>query len=490
MNYDDFVRGKSNDAPPTGIPGAECANPHLFQFQRDTVRWALRRGRAAVFYDTGLGKTRIQLAWAQHVAQHTGGRVLILAPLAVASQTVREGDAIGVKVTYARSMAEATGSITIANYEMLPHFDASAFSAVVLDESSILKDYSSSTRNAIIGMFKHTPFRLACTATPSPNDFTELGNHAEFLGVMSRTEMLAMYFAHDGGSTQDWHIKGHGRTAFWRWVCSWAAMVKRPSDLGYDDGGYDLPALDMHEHIVRATVEQAHATGMLFAEAASTLQEQRVARRATMADRVAIAARLVARDPDEPWIVWCELNDESDALTRAIPGAVEVRGSDSREAKENAARWFIGETACPCGREDRVDGPMCGCGRAVTSRRVLVSKSSIFGWGLNWQHCARVCFVGVSHSFEQWYQAIRRCWRFGQRRVVTCHVVSSELEGAVLDNLRRKEADASRLAEEMRRYTSAMVSEAVRGAERERDAYEPNVKMTTPRWVKSDRSAA
>ena len=461
--YEDFIRGKDMIAASTGIAGAEVDAPWLFPFQRDLVRWSLRRGRAAIFADTGLGKTRAQLAWADAVATHTGGRVLILAPLAVATTgTVPEGERIGIKATYARKQPNAE-RITVANYEMLEHFDPSEFEGVALDESSVLKDFTSSTRTALIDAFAATPFRTAYTATPSPNDFTELGNHAEFLGVMRRVEMLAMFFTHDGGSTQDWTIKAHGREAFWRWVCSWAALVKRPSDLGYDDTGYILPPLDMHQITVAATADQARSQGKLFAEAAHGLNEQRAARRSTLTDRVALAAAEVAKEPDEPWVVWCELNDESEALAKAIPGAVEVRGSMTAEQKADAlAKFARGEI------------------------RVLITKASVAGQGLNWQHCARIVYVGVSHSFEQWYQSIRRCWRFGQKRIVKCIVITSELEGEVLANLRRKEADAAKLAEEMRRYTSAIVSENVRGAEREQTAYEPTVEMVVPAWLRTE----
>lgn len=466
-DYQDLLRRKDLHVPPTGISGAVVDSPHLFQFQRDLTQWALRRGRAALFADTGLGKTRMLLTWADSVATHTGGRVLVLAPLAVATTgTIPEGERIGIDVRYARKQSDAS-RITVTNYDMLHEFDPSAFAGVVLDESSILKDETSKSRNAIISAFASTPFRLACTATPSPNDFTELGNHAEFLGVMRHVEMLAQFFTHDGGSTQDWHLKGHAREKFWRWVCTWAALVKSPADLGYDAGAYDLPPLVMHDHIVKATCEQAMASGKLFAEPASTLIEQRSARKASMSERVAIAASLAAAEPTEPWIFWCELNDESNALAKAIPGAVEVRGSMSREEKEAAIFGFIGG-----------------------KHRAIVSKGSIMGFGLNLQHCARAAFVGVSHSFEQWYQAIRRNWRFGQTREVHCHIITSELEGDVLTNLRRKEADARKLAEEMRRYTAAIVRENVKGSERESDAYEPTVDMTIPAWIKSDRSAA
>jgi hypothetical protein len=461
--YHDFLRRKDMLVPTTGIADATVDVPWLFDFQRDLVQWAEHRGRSAIFADTGLGKTRMQATWAEDVASAAGGRVLILAPLAVAQQTIREAADLGIKITYARDRA-AIGRLMITNYDIVDRFSAADFTGVVLDESSIIKDATSSTRNALIEMFAATPFKLCCTATPSPNDFTELGNHAEFLGIMRRQEMLAKYFVHDGGSTQDWYLKGHAREKFWQWVCSWAAMVKSPADLGYDASAYDLPPLNMHEHIVPATAEQAKAQGKLFAEPASTLQDQRSARRASMSDRVAIARDLVMGEPSEPWIVWCELNDESAALARSIPDAVEVKGSMKPDDKEWALTGF-----------------------ANGRHRVLVTKPKIAGFGLNWQHCARIVFVGVSHSFEQWYQAIRRNWRFGQKRPVECHIITSELEGAVLANLRRKEADARQLAEEMRRYTAAIVQENIRGAERESDAYDPQVQMVIPAWVRTER---
>lgn len=463
MSYSEFLASKDAIAAVVGIDNPKFKASSLFPFQADIVRWALRRGRAAVFADTGLGKSRMQISWADAVASHTGGKVLILAPLAVASQTVREGEAIGIDVRYARSQAGVEGAITIANYEMLHHFDPLSFDAIVIDESSCLKDFTSSTRNEIIESFAATPFKLPCSATPSPNDFTELGNHAEFLGIMRRTEMLSKFFTHDGGSTQDWALKGHAKEAFWRWVCSWACLVKRPSDLGYDDAGYILPPLEMFEHVVKATADQARAQGLLFAQSAVGLTEQRQARKASLSDRVKLAVDIVAAEPDEAWIVWCELNDESDALTSSIPGAVEVRGSQKDDVKEALLTGF-----------------------ANGDHRVLITKPSIAGAGLNLQRCARMVYVGVTHSFEQFYQSARRTWRFGQKRAVKSHIITSEIEGSVLANLRRKEQEASKLAEEMRRYTAAIVTENIRGAERESDGYDPQVPMSVPSWLAAE----
>lgn len=459
-DYDNFLAKKSYSAVATGIEDPPPLGLYLFPFQQDITRWALRRGRAAVFADTGLGKTRMMLEWARVVHEHTAQSILILTPLAVAAQTVREGEAIGITATLCRTSADLRPGINVTNYDRLHNFNADDFGGVVLDESSCLKDFTSATRNQLIESFKETPFRLACTATPSPNDFTELGNHAEFLGVMTRTEMLAMYFVHDGGSTQDWRIKGHAVKPFWRWVCSWAALVRKPSDLGYEDGAYALPPLTVTEHRVAMSQTDAFKAGQLFATAAQTLNEQRAAKRATIDARVARAASVIAAEPQELWLVWCELNAEGDALADTIPGAVQIAGADDRADKESRLLAFA-DGAIP----------------------VLVSKPSIAGHGMNFQKCARMVFVGVSHSFEEWYQAIRRSWRFGQTRPVQVHVVISDAEGAIVENLKRKQADAARMGDEMSRETGATVREAVRGLVRDSTPYEPKIRMRIPRWL-------
>ena len=447
-DYAGFLTIKRLAAPAAGFTVApETLPAALFPFQRDIVRWALRRGRAAIFAGTGLGKTALQLAWAESVCRQTGGDVLILAPLAVAEQTVREGAKFGITVRHAHDGADVKTGITVSNYERLHRFDLARFAGVVLDESSILKSYDGATRTQIIEAFDRTPYRLACTATPAPNDYTELGNHAEFLGVMSRVEMLSMFFVHDGGSTQDWRLKGHAEADFWRWVASWAVMIRTPSDLGYDDGAFALPPLEMGQRTVQ--VDWAPA-GMLFGVEATSLTDRRDARRASLAARVAEAAAIVATDPAEPWIVWCDLNAEGDALTAAIPGAVQITGSDPEETKAQRMLGFA-------------DGAI----------RVLVTKPAIAGFGMNWQHCARVVFVGLSDSWEQYYQAIRRCWRFGQRRPVQCYVVTSTAEGAVAANIQRKEQDADRMAAAMVEHMRDLNIEAISGTERQTDDYVP-----------------
>ena len=462
--YLDFLRRKTWTTVATGF-AAGVLPAGLFPFQADLVRWACRRGRAALFVDTGLGKTAMQLAWAQQVIDHTGGSVLILAPLAVAAQTVREATKFGMVATLCRNGADATAGINVTNYDRLHRFDPEAFGGVVLDESSCLKDFTSATRTTLIDSFRATPHKLCCTATPAPNDFTELGNHAEFLGVMTRSEMLAMYFVHDGGSTQDWRVKGHAEGIFWQWVCSWAACVRKPSELGYDDGGFALPPLVMTEIVVPATEAQARAQGRLFVDLATTLAEQRAARRASTGARVAVCAEAVAREPDKQWLIWCELNAEGDALTAAIPGAVQVAGADALEDKEQRILDF-----------------------AEGRTRVLVSKPSICGHGVNLQRCSRVAFVGVSHSFEQFYQAVRRCWRFGQTEPVHCYLVLGEAEGPVRDNLRRKQADAERMTDAMTAYTAQLVRAQVRGLTRDVTTYRAETEMQLPKWIDGARA--
>lgn len=438
MDYLEFLKGKLAHDAPSGFDD-EVATPHLFDFQRDLVRWALRRGRAAIFASTGLGKTRMQLEWARRVATHAGGKVLILAPLAVAAQTAHEAHDIGMEVSVCREHADISHAVSVTNYERLHRFDASVFSGVVLDESSCIKHYTSKTLTTMLESFGRTPFRLAATATPAPNDWTELGTHAEFLGVCSREEMLAEFFCHDGGETQVWRLKGHAQREFWRWVASWGALVRNPADIGYDGSAHVLPALRTHQHTIAVETHRIFSTGHLFPDDNASLMERKDARRESLADRVAACAAIV-NDSDEPWIVWCDLNAEGDALREAIPDAVEVRGSDDIEEKERRLEDF-----------------------AAGRIRVLVTKPSIAGFGLNWQHCARMAFVGLTDSWESYYQAVRRCWRFGQTREVEVHVFASELEGAVVRNIERKAADAESMSDALSKETASVVRAEVAG---------------------------
>lgn len=462
--YSEFIDRKLTSVPPTGIPhaGAALLPDGMFDFQRVLVSWALRRGRAAIFADTGLGKTRMQLAWADAVHRETGHDVLILAPLAVAQQTVMEGAEIGVKVKQCRDGSEVESGITITNYDRLHRFDTSRFGAVVLDESSVIKHHTSRTLALLLEAFDQTPFKLCATATPAPNDWTELGTHAQFLGICTQVEMLSEYFVHDGGDTQTWRLKGHAREQFWRWVASWAALVRKPSDLGFDDTRYNLPALHVFQHTT--TTDAEPEAGMLFALEASTLSERRKARRASLDARVQACAEMVNAD-QQPWIVWCDLNDEGDALRAAIPDAVEIRGSDDSDVKEQHLIDF-----------------------AAGRIRVLITKPSIAGFGLNWQHCARMAFVGVTDSWEAYYQAVRRCWRFGQKREVEVHIFASDLEGAIVSNLQRKERDALAMADSLSAETHDAVMQEVTGNVRQSNPYSPSRTVEIPAWLVSERN--
>jgi hypothetical protein len=459
MNYPDFVSRKLAMIPPAGIDDRAVNVDHLFPHQADLARWAARRGRAAVFADTGLGKMRIELAWADAVSRTTKRDAIILSPLAVAPQIVIEGQRIGIEVTHALDDSDVRSGINVINYDRLHKIDPERFGAVVLDESSIIKHHDTKTLKALLDAFSRTPYRLPASATPAPNDWTELGTHAEFLGICTRSEMLAEYFVHDGGDTQTWRLKGHAKAAFWRWVASWGAMVRSPADLGHDASLYALPALNVHEHTVRS---HRASEGMLFAMEAQTLSDRRDARKASLDERVRECAAIVNAD-HHPWVVWCDLNAESDALCRAIPGSVEIRGSDDTDTKERRLLDF-----------------------AAGKTRVLVTKPSIAGWGLNWQHCARMAFVGVTDSFEAYYQAVRRCWRFGQSRPVDVHIFASEQEGAVVANLRRKESDAKRMAEELSRETLAAVQEEILGSKRDTNPYNATTSINVPSWLQSE----
>lgn len=439
-DYAEFLRKKAIVDKPTGLTDIPELNPMLFDFQRDIVRWALRRGRAAIFADCGMGKTPMQLEWARHIP----GRVLIVAPLAVSAQTIREAEKFHEeKITYSPD-GTLDSRIVITNYERIEHFDPSMFTGIVLDESSILKSYTGKYRTDLIERFGNVQYRLACTATPAPNDFMELGNHAEFLGAMKRTEMLSMFFVHDGGDTSQWRLKGHAESEFWKWICSWAVMIRKPSDLGYDDGKFILPPLTIDQ----VTVHSEEPTdGMLFAMEAQTLQERQGARRATIEDRVKACADIVNATKDQ-CIVWCDLNDESAALVKAIPDSVEVKGADSEEHKEKSLLGFArGDIRC------------------------LVTKGKIAGFGLNFQSCHNVFFVGLSDSYELFYQAIRRCWRFGQEYPVSCYVITSDIEGAVVKNIKRKEADAARMADMMVENMKDINTTDIRGMERTKSDY-------------------
>lgn len=464
MKYEEFLRKKAVVVPDTGFEVvADDTNPALFDWQRDIVRWTLKKGKAALFEDCGLGKTIQQLEFSKHVAEKTKKPVLIVAPLAVADQTRKEGKRFGYYVQVCRTQKDVVNGINVTNYEMLEHFDPAVFGGVVLDESSILKNYSGTIRTQIIEMFRETPYKLSCTATPAPNDYMELGNQAEFLGVMSRTEMLSTFFVHDGGETSKWRLKGHAEQDFWSWLATWAVVLTNPADIGYDGTGYDLPDKETVEHIVES--EQETAVGevvSMFCVTAKTLTERRDARRNSLEARCQKAAELVAGKPDEQWLIWCDLNDESGTLANLIHESVEVRGSDSPDYK---ARMLNGFT--------------------VGDVQYLISKPSIAGFGLNWQGCHNMIFVGLSDSYEMMYQAIRRCWRFGQTQKVFVHIVTSDAEGAVKENIERKEKQSQRMTEEMVKHTKDILEQEIHGTVRISIPYNPTIEMILPEWLRS-----
>lgn len=435
MDYETFVKQKRRIEVATGHNPSEL-NDHLFDFQHAIVTWAVRRGRAAIFADTGLGKTLMQLSWADEVASHTGGIVLILAPLAVSEQTIEQGSTFGIEVRRVPngSTPDVPG-VWITNYERMDHIDFDSLHGLVLDESSILKSHDGKTRQRIINAAQRIPYRLSCTATPSPNDFEELGNQCEFLGVMTRTEMLATYFVNDTGDTGTWILKGWGQSRFWEWMGSWAVVLRNPSDIGFDGSRYILTAPEYIEHVV-----ETEQSGDLFAKPAQTLAERRKAQRDSIESRCKALADVVNADQSEPWLIWCHLNDEAEMLQQLIPGSVNVQGSDKPEDK--AARMM-----------DFSHGNL----------RVLISKPKICGFGMNWQHCARMAFVGLDDSFEKFYQAVRRCYRFGQKRNVLVHLFTAENEGQILQNLKRKELQHHEMSEKMIAHMKDIMNTELQG---------------------------
>jgi hypothetical protein len=421
MSYEQFLEAKTHVGAEHGFDPIWMPDS-LFPFQAALVEWACRKGRAAIFADCGLGKTPMQLVWAENVARKTDGRVLILTPLAVAFQTVREGEKFGIEVAHRREGLQDGDRIVVTNYERLHYFNAEDFQGVVCDESSILKNFDGSTRKAITDFMRKRPYRLLCTATAAPNDYMELGTSSEALGVMERKHMLAQFFTHDGGDTAKWRIKGHAREhLFWRWICSWARAMRNPSDLGFIDTAFNLPSLHTRQHLVKASQP---LDGYLFDMPAVGLDEQRADLRRTMDERCGMVVDL-CNAHNNPSVCWTNLNAEADAIAKATRGAVNVQGSDSDEAKENAFAAF-----------------------AKGEVRVIVSKPSIAGFGLNWQHCAHMTFF-PSHSYEQYYQCVRRCWRFGQRRDVTVDIVTTDGQSNVLCNMQRKADAASKMFEQI-----------------------------------------
>lgn len=448
-----------------GLAHVPDLNASMFDHQRHSTEFALRKGRASLFLDTGLGKSLCALDWGRVLVEQTNKSVLMLAPLAVAQQHAREATKFGIDAQVVRSGDECGSKrIYITNYDRLDKFDADRFGGVILDESSVIKNFTGKTTRALIDTFAKTKFRLCCTATPAPNDHTELGTHAEFLGAMRREEMLPIWFINDTMDTGTWRIKGHARENFWSWVASWSRCVSRPSDLGFSDEGFALPPLTIDHHEVSADRSfnpgeepKGKLTGQfrLFRIPDTSATSIHAEKRLTIDDRADRVGELLAAEPNESWIVWVDTDYEADAVMARLPGAMEVRGSMKAEEKERRLVAFSE------GRE-----------------RIIVTKPVLGGYGLNWQHCARQCFAGISFSYENFYQAIRRSWRFGQKRAVNVHVVCADTERAIWAVVERKSGDH----EAMKREMVAAMRRSVR-EESSRKIYQPTQEARLPAWL-------
>ena len=453
MEYQEFLKQKTfiNHSY-----GHECHADlsKAFHYQKAAIEWATKKGRCALFEDTGLGKTYQQIMWADSVVKETKGKVLILSPLSVSSQTVNEGSKFGIKINKCRKNEDVKYGINITNYEILNHFDCSQFDGVVLDESSILKNYSGKVRNEIINCFANTPYKLACTATPAPNDMMEIGNHAEFLGVMSRVEMLATFFVHDGGETSKWRLKGHAQKDFWKWLSSWALMIKKPSDIGFSDDGFGLPELNINYHFIEYG---RPIPGKLFKDMAVDLDTQRVVRKGSIKDRLEKVQEIIT---DDQFLIWCDLNDESSILYKKLKNSVEVKGSHTPEFKEESIRHFLSGNT-----------------------KILISKTKIFGFGMNLQQCHNMIFFGLNHSYESFYQAIRRCWRYGQTKPVNVHVIVTDVEQPIIDNIQRKHEQAELMSQEMVKQMAEFTKAEIKQTCRETSIYKTYKKFKMPSFI-------
>jgi len=463
-DYQLFLDSKRFVHKPCGIDVDESLlNSNLFPFQQSIVRLALKLGKFCIWANTGLGKTLMSLSWSDALIR--SGEVknlLILAPLGVAKQTVGEGEKFGIGLKYCADQCQVEPGITITNYDRLHLFDKSSFDAIVLDESSILKHRGSATCNEIIDAFKHTPYKLACSATPAPNDHTEIGNQCEFLGVMTRQEMLSTFFINDQDikTGSKWRLKGHSSKAFWEFVSSWAIMIRLPSELGFSDEGYVLPPIEHNSYSVSTVIKPPD--GQLVWTDFTSMSAQRYIRKMSCNDRCKVAADIV-NSSSERFNVWCETIPESKLLKKLIPDAVEVEGSQSAEFKESAMYDF-----------------------AQGKTRVLITKPKIAGMGLNFQICHNVIFIGLTYSFEMYFQTVRRNYRFGQKNQVNVHIVQHDFEGTIIQNLEEKERKAEVMAKEMSKHMKSMTLHMLDGATKRVDIdYSPNVTMIVPTWMYS-----
>lgn len=462
MRYEEFLAKKQRVYNFKSVDiKREALNEALFEYQKDLVYLALKKGHFAIFAMTGSGKTAMQGEWAYRVWQKENKPVLIIAPLAVSYQSKEEiREILGYDVNVCADDSDVINGINITNYEKLNKFDLNQFVGVVLDESSRLKSYTSKQRNLIIEGFKATPYKLACSATPSPNDYTELGNHTEFLNIMSLNEMLATFFINRGEVDNKWQLKGHARGAFWEFISTWAVFFTKPSDLGYEraeDLKFSLPPLKMHH------IEVEHTSlNSLFCVGAETLGQRREAKRESIKARCEAVAQIVAKS-DKNFLIWCELNDEGRLLKELINGSVEICGSDSDEFKAKSMSEFA---------EGKI--------------RVLITKPKIAGFGMNWQkHCHSVIFASLSDSFEGFFQALRRVYRYGQKREVDCFVVTSEAEINVLANIRRKEEEFLKMIAGVLGQTKSLILKEIKQVSEAREDYNPSVDIILPSFVKS-----
>jgi hypothetical protein len=437
---------------------AKDINPLLYDWQQDIVNWSCRKGRSALFEGCGLGKTIQQLEFAKQVHIFTGGNVLIFAPLAVSKQTRQEGSKFGYAVNIASSMDDIKPGINITNYEKVHKFDPSAFSGIVVDESGIMKSFTGKFKTDMCESWAIVPYKLSCSATPAPNDYEEIGNQAEFLGICTRLEMLSTFFINDTANTGTWRLKKHAENEFWQWICSWAVMIQFPSDIGYEDKGFVLPGINYISHVIPASDVLA---GTLFPVAANTLEERRDIRKTSLSDKIKIAKELV-ENSDEQWLIWCEMNEESQRISKEIKEVQEVTGSDSDEDKINRMLGFT-----------------------LGKHKALCSKPKIAGWGMNWQNCHNIIFIGLSDSFEALYQAVRRCYRFGQTEIVNVHIITHELEGNVVKNIKRKEKQFTEMVTNMTKNVSEISKVEIKQATRERNDYIPKkeVSKSDDSWV-------
>lgn len=457
MTYDEFLKTKEMKAEACGFEiDRNRITSHAFDYQKDIIAWACKKGKCAILTGCGSGKTLMQLEWCRSVHEYTNKPVLIISPLSVVRQTHGESEKFGIgHVNICRAQKDVKHGINITNYEMIEHFDPSVFSGVCLDESSILKSYTGKYQTTLTEMFCKTPYRLLCTATIAPNDYTEIGTSCEFLGIMSRTEMLATYFIHDSGDTSKWRLKKAGVNKFWEWFATWAIYFNSPKDLGYDGDGYDLPPL----YIKKVFTESKTEDGSLFVQLAETLEERRNARKESVEERTDRAAELSNGNKDQ-WLVWCDYNDESAVLKKKIDSCIEVKGADDPEYKANASIDFA-------------DGKI----------HALVSKPSIFGFGSNFQSCHKMIFCGLSDSYERFYQAVRRCWRFGQKHPVDVYIILSEKEINVLDNITRKQKQMDEMQKQMTDLMREVTLSEIKHTTRITTEYVPKKEAEIPKWM-------